>query len=259
MNKKIGLIGVFIIGILALSFVSAAYGNFYYNARQGSQDVINLVVDFCEPFLQVLLGGQNWSGYLLFERLMLFLIIASITYASLAKADFFDNKSVLWIITITVPLLAVRWIDFEWLSYIIMQYAVLGVILTVILPFIIYLFFLHGVSHSSAFRRIAWGLYIAIYYGLWSTSSTGFVGDAYLWSIWVAVALIIFDPAIHRVMTKDEDLAPLRASINNSIAALDHQLHQVDTAAHISGPEKAKMKKYLEKEIFARQKELAKL
>lgn len=259
MNKKIGLLACLIIGIFALNFVSAAFGSFYYNPRQGSEDVINGVVDFSEPFLQVLLGGQNYTGYLLFERLMLFLIIAAIVYASLAKANFFENKAVLWIITIAVPLIAVRWIDFEWLNYIITQYAVLGIVVTVILPFIIYLFFLHGVSHSSAFRRIAWAFYIAIYYGLWSTSSTGFVGDAYLWSIWVAIALIIFDPAIHRVMTKDEDLAPLRASINGSIASLDHQLQQVDAAAHISPKEKAKMKKYLEKEISRRQKELAKL
>jgi hypothetical protein len=150
--------------------------------------------------------------------------------------------------------------DFEWLNYIIVQYQVLGVALAVILPFIIFFFFIHSLSHSSAFRRTAWIFYMVIYYGIWTTSpNTGMVSDAYAWSLIIAIGMFMFDPIIHKLMTKDANLAPLRASINNSIADLDQELDRINHAAHISPSEKAKMKKFLEKQILKYQKGLGKL
>jgi hypothetical protein len=263
--KEKKVLGVLFLGLILssffLSFVSA-YGG-YYNPRQGMGDLINIAVDFFQPLLQVLLGGENWTGYLLFEKLILFILIAALVYVAIAKVGFFDNnKAVIWIITLAVPLLGVRWMDFEWLNYIIVQYQVIGVVLTVMLPFIIYLFFVHGVSHSSSFRRIAWAFYLAIYYGIWTTSpTTGLVDNAYVWTMLVAVGLIIFDPIIHKLMTKDQDLAPLRASLINSIAQLDQQLQAITppNAPHLSQNQRDKTKKYLEKQILKLQKELGKL
>lgn len=265
-SKKLcfGLLGLILSSFL-IQFVFAAYsGGFYgatYNARQGMGDLINIAVDFFEPLLQALLGGQNWTGYLLFEKLILFILIAALVYIAIAKTTFFDeNKPVIWIITLVVPLLGVRWMDFEWINYILTQYQVLGVVLAVILPFIIYLFFIHGISHSSAFRRIAWAFYIAIYYGIWTTSSTsGYMDTAYIWTMVVALMLIIFDPIIHKLMKKDEDLAPLRVSLSASIADLDHQLQYINNAPHLSPEQQKKSRKHLEKEIYRLQKELGKL
>lgn len=268
MNKKslLSVWGIFFMFCFFINFTSlvSAYsynGNTGDFLRTGSEQVIDGIVGFAEPFLQVFLGGEDWSGYLLFEKLVLFILIASIVYIAIAKTSFFENnKSVIWVITIAVPLLGIRWMDFEWINYILTQYQILGVALAVILPFIIYLFFVHGVSHSSAFRRIAWAFYIAIYYGLWTTSSTGgYVDDAYIWTILVAVGLIIFDPIIHKLMTKDTDLAPLRASLIQSIAEVDQQLRTLQDATHITDYEKEKSKKYLSKKIAKLRKELSKL
>lgn len=251
--------------ILALLFSSflinlvSAY-SFYYNPRQGMNDLINIVVDFSEPLLQALLGGGTWDGYLLFEKLVLFILIAAVVYVSIEKTSIFEHsKPALWIVTLAIPLLGVRWMNFEWLNYILLQYALVSVVLTVILPFIIYLYFIHKVSHSSAFRRIAWIFYILVYLGLWSTSPAGLIETAYLWSIFLAVAFMLFDSIIHKMMTKDEDLAPLRASLTNSIAELDRQLDLLNSASHLGVAQKEKSKKHIEKKIYKLQKELARL
>jgi signal transduction histidine kinase len=254
----------FILGLilssLLIQFISA-YSTSLYNPRQGMNDLINIVVDFTEPFLQAVLGGGNWTGYLLFEKLVIFILLAAVVYIALAKTKFLENnKPSLWIITIAIPLLGVRWLNFEWINFIITQYQVLAVALTALLPFVIFLFFVHGVSHSSAFRRIAWVFFILIYYGLWTTSSTtGYVDEAYLLTIFVAVALIIFDPMMHRLMTKEEDLTPLRASLTTRIAELDTQLEKINNAMHLSSDQQKKAREHLEKEIRRLQRELTRL
>ena len=136
---------VFILGVIA--FVSAAvyypnygsYGGTGSFIRQGSQQLIDFIVGWSEPFLQAMLGGNDYTGMLLFEKFLIFILILSVVYLSLNRVDLFsEQKKILWVVAIVIPILAVRYMNFAWLNTILMQYQVLGIALAGILPFIIY-------------------------------------------------------------------------------------------------------------------------
>jgi hypothetical protein len=205
MNKKVGLLlAGLILSSFLLNFVSAYIGfgggGFFYNLRQGSYDVIYAIIDFSEPFLEVLLGSQygGYSSYLIFEKFLLFILLVSMVYISVKQIKMFkDNPGVLWIIAMGVPLLAIRFIDFMWLDSIFMQYQILGIILTSILPFILFFFFIEAIDQGTI-RKVGWIFFVIVYYGLWSTTSRGIYGDIYLWAIVASVIFLILDGTIHR-------------------------------------------------------------
>ena len=74
MNKKIGMIVLFsfIISSMLIGMVSAQY---WYSIRQGSSQAVDLVVDFEEPILRAVFGGDQWSGFFLFEKFLLFILV----------------------------------------------------------------------------------------------------------------------------------------------------------------------------------------
>ena len=233
MNKKIGLfLGVLILSSFLIASVSAA---FYYDARQGMSDLINVAVDFSEPLLAVLLGGDSWTGYLLFEKLILFLLIASIVYLSISKiAPFKDNTAVVWIITLAIPLLSVRWIDFNWLNAIIVQYQVLGVVLTSILPFVIYFLFIEGMDYG-VIRKVGWILFIIIYFGIWSTASSDTYAQYYMWTIVLSFILLLFDGTIHRYYMWEKIKASGKNSVEEAARAIRRKMEDAhdDARRHI--------------------------
>ena len=80
-KKSVVLLAGLFLGFIFLQLVSAQY--YGLDLRQGSEQIIEWAVDLFEPFLQVILGGQDYSGLLLFERLLLFIIIMSVVYVAL--------------------------------------------------------------------------------------------------------------------------------------------------------------------------------
>ena len=191
--KKIGVTSI-IIALLAISLVSAQY-----DFRGGSQRVINIFVESYEPFIQAILGGNEYTGFLLFEKFLLFILLLGIVYISLNNIDIFsENKAVHVIVAIIVPVLSVRAINLAWLNTLILQYQVLAIALTGILPFIIYLFFLHGVAESPTVRKIGWIFFIIVYLGLWITSETLSYSSVYFWTMIIALIFLLMDGTIHR-------------------------------------------------------------
>lgn len=191
-NKLLFVIILLINSILLVSAQS-------FDFREGSENVINFFIEAYEPFLDALFGRGISSGDILFEKFLIFLILLGMVYVSLSNVDIFrDNTAVHWIISITVPLLAVRFMDFSWINTILLEYQVLGVALAGILPFIIYLYFIHGVSDSSVVRKIGWIFFILVYFGLWATTELQSYGQIYFWTMVVALLFLFFDGTIHR-------------------------------------------------------------
>lgn len=250
MNKKIGLLAGLIIGIFALNFVSASYGGgFYYDARNGMQQVIDSVVNFSQPLLQVLLGGNDWSGYLLFERFLLFVILISIVYVSLKNVQIFsENKGVLWIITIGVPLMGIRFIDFLWLNTIFMQYQILAIALTAGLPFVIYFLFLYkglGGSEYSTLRKFAWVFFAVIYFGLWTTGTTQGYPDIYLYTAFLALIFFILDGTINRHFTRQRIDFGIQMNAVDKISEIDRQITSVNGSSAPADMRAARIKELM--------------
>lgn len=214
--------------LINLSFVSAYY---FPQVRDISQGVVETYVDVFEPVLQALFGGDSYNGELLFEKLLIFLILISLIYVVLGKIEVLGgNKNVRWIISILVPLLGVRFMDFEIVNTIVFQYGILGVVLSSILPFIIYFFFLHNVaSDSSTIRKMGWILFIIIYIGLWSTTDTELYGGFYFWTMIASAVFLFLDGTIHRYYIREQ----MRMSGNTDkwqqIASLRRDISQIQS------------------------------
>lgn len=223
MKKRLLLVS-FLFVILLSSFVSAQS----LDIRQGSEQLIEFVVDFAEPLLQVILGGEDHTGLLLFERFLLFVLMLSIVYLSLNRVPvFYDNKAVLWVVAVIVPLIAVRFIDFVWLNTVLMSYQVLGIAMTGVLPFILYLFFLHNISDSSVVRKIGWIFFIAVYFGLWSTTEVDTYGQIYFWTMAVSLVFLFLDGTIHRALEMQRLKEAGNETIHDAIANLRGEISKL--------------------------------
>lgn len=196
-NQKANFIlGVLFLFVFSVSGVLAYYDLGYY-LDQGAMGI--------QPFAQFFLGGYDYTGYMLFERVLLFLIILSITFVALKEIPFFkDQKKVVQVLSVVVPLLSVRYMSFEWINTILLSYQVFGVALTAFLPFILYFFFLMSASKgSSTIRKIGWIFFIVIYFGLWGTAQNQFYGEVYMWTAGVAFLFLLFDGTINNLMVKN--------------------------------------------------------
>jgi len=203
MNKK-SLILSFVIASLFFSagFASALdYGGVYFNLRSGGEKAIQMTTDFFGPLFSALLGGYN-GDMMLFEKFLLFILVISIVYFSLSRVPgFSEAKSeavfARWTVAIVIGILGVRFMDYVWLNTILMQYELLAIVLTSIIPFVIYFFFLEGMD-EHVLRVIGWILFIMIYFGLWATIDVPTRAEVYLWTMIASVACLIFDNTIHR-------------------------------------------------------------
>ncbi|MEM4259588.1 MAG: hypothetical protein QXS38_02415 [Candidatus Pacearchaeota archaeon] len=234
--KRRYLLGIF--ALLAFVFagflINASFASAYYfqGVRGVTQSVIDAYIDVGEPILQILFGGYGgWTGYLLFERFLLFILILSIIYAILARIPFFEEqKMVRWIVAIVIPLIAIRFINFEQISMIIQQYQLLAIILTSILPFILFFFFVHSLGESyPILRKIMWIFFIAVYIGLWSTTESGFQSAVFFWTF-VAAGIIglVFDRRIELWFQAREFARRERHNIDYQIAKLNEKINELN-------------------------------
>lgn len=248
-NKRVISLIILFAGIffcISLASLASAQGYLNIDLKQGANQVINLIVDFAEPFLQILLGGGDYTGLLLFERFLLFILFLSLIYLSLKNiGPFEDTPAVLWIVSIVVPLIAIRFIDYEWLNAILTQYQILGIAVLGIFPFIIYLFFLYNttetLSENSIVRKIGWIFFIVIYFGLWSTNKTNSYSRIYFWTMLVAVAFLLLDGTINRLFENQRYKEAGREGIYKRIAELDKDLKTMENATSIPQRKKDKL------------------
>jgi len=220
----------FVFGIVALSllssFVSAYY---YYGGFIGNG--IDAVVNAWEPIFAALLGGFGWSGMYLFERLLLFILLMAVVYVAVGRVSLLEgNKNVRWIVSIIVPLLGIRYINYEWLSALILQYQMLAIVLTAVLPFILYFYFVHNISNDSGtLRKAMWILYAFVYTGLWSTAGDNSNSYIYLWSVIAAIVMIFMDHKIALMLESAEMRRQGRQHLELQVAELRKQIDQINS------------------------------
>lgn len=242
--------------VLCFNFVSAApysYGSM--GLRTASEQAIDLVVQLFEPVLQVLLGGDTWSGEILFAKLLFFILILSLVYISLNKMTMIkENKAVHWILSSVVPILAVRYLSSEWILSMIVQYQVLGVVLTTVLPLIIFFFFLEGID-SSLVRKTGWIIYIVIYFGLWSSAETEVYASFFMGSFFLALLFLFLDRSIQRYFMMQRIKEAGSVSIWDQINKLEEQMRRNRTSG-MPAPDLERVNKILQKQVDSLHKQL---
>jgi hypothetical protein len=195
--KKQRLLSIVILAfVLLIPFTSAYY--YFPSARDISQRTVYTITDFFEPILTVLFG--TYSYVYIFEILLIFLIIASLVYIAVGRIPIFeDQKTVRWVLTIVVPLLGVRWIEYDWLVSVLNSYHLLAIALSCLLPFILYFYFLYSAAENNwIVRKLGWGLFIAVYIGLWSSDyASDLTSMVYFWTFVAGVVCLLFDKKIN--------------------------------------------------------------
>jgi hypothetical protein len=249
-NKFMKINKVFILILMLIFFLSSfvsAYG--MPSFRQMSEQTIQFYVDVFEPVLGALFGGFGWSGLYLFERLLLFILLVGFIYVVIGKFKAFKEvKAVRWIISIIVPLIGIRYINYESLTTIIYQYTWLTVAVTCALPIIVFFFFVHTIApQSPALRKVLWVFFLLIYLGLWSTVEASKDSTLYSWTIVAIILLIIFDNRFQRYFEIKKAKEGEFYWKGDLIAKLDHDIELINAS---SFPLEQK-----EKLIAAKQKE----
>lgn len=223
------MIGLVFVGLMLSSLVSvSAY--FYPDVRGVTQQVIDAYVDVGEPVLQALFGGYGgWSGWLLFERFLLFILLLALIFVILGRVEFFEKqKAVRWVVAIIVPLIAIRFMDYDWLTTILTQYKLVAVIISSILPFIIFFYFVHSIGKDyPMLRKISWIFFIGVYTGLWNTAETDFSGALFFWTVVGAVLALIFDRRIEAWMMAKQIARGDRWRVDQEIARINGEIQHL--------------------------------
>jgi hypothetical protein len=167
MNKKEIFAKIWILGIIGFFFsikpVLAAYS---------PSDYMNIVIESIQsnfgPFFAALLGVDSFDAFL-FAKILVFFLLFSVVFIALKNIKIFeDNRAALFVVSLATSLLSVRYLVTEGLfKDVLLPYGVLGVSLTVLIPFLVFFLFVENSIQSTYFRRAAWILYGIVFFFLW--------------------------------------------------------------------------------------------
>ena len=249
MKKSISIVALF---LFSLVLVSSASYDLPGNLERGMDGAIRIIESLFTPLVYVFFGGY---GELMFERVLLLLIIISIVYVVVSKMDIFkDNGGVIWIITLSVSLLALRFMTDELIENIILPYSIMGVALSAALPLIIYFTFVQSFESSSTIRKILWIFFIVVFIGLWDSryDSLGSLSWIYFATGLLGFIFLFFDGTIRRYILRQQFGELDRDRRFQTISKLSTDLEKLEDSYsrnHIPEANYKRMKKKLLKQI----------
>ncbi len=176
--KRGQIIGIFIFTSLLISASLVAAQSFQSFDESFSAFLDNIVQSASFHQLLEIIVGQTDDAGVLFVKFLLFILLITIVYYAAEKVpNLGDNKPFLWIVSIVISLIAIRFLASEQLvEFVWLPNGVLGMALLTFLPFVIYFFFIEH-QGSSIIRKVGWIVFGVIFLGLtfyrWGALSTG--------------------------------------------------------------------------------------
>jgi len=209
------LIGALVI-LGALYFI---YDGLTGNVITGNATAGEFWGDYLQPALEYLVGydmtGSNTGQFQDYfsMTLLIMLVVFCIIFVSLKAIPFFnddDHSWVLWVASIAVTLLSVRFLTQEWIVTILLPYSTLGIAISAGLPFVVF-FFVVSNFKSPTMRRIAWIFFAIIFLYLFFARSSaasnfglsnGPYYGIYLWTAGLAGLMVMFDGTFTKIRNK---------------------------------------------------------
>lgn len=197
---KLRVLPVILILSLVIPFVSAQSFDFE-RARLQVSIVLDSMLGILAPFFELIIGDYSTSEFF-FSKVLLLILLTIIVKFILEKTPVAgDNKKISLILGIIISVIAIRFINENNLfEAILIQYGVLGIAITTILPMVIFFYFIHNNKIGSFGRKVFWTLYAVIMIALWLSKSSELPGVAnwiYILGIIAVIIFIIFDRTIH--------------------------------------------------------------
>ena len=223
-----------------LPLVSAQYsggglGNFF---GEGMRTVIDAVVGFASPVFEVLLGQYSTSQFFFSKVLflILFFIIINLITSNLPFIND-ENKKIGVIIALIISILSVRFIsENDFFTGILLPYGTLGVAIGVIIPFLVFFYFVERfMGGGSAGRRIAWIFYAIIFIALWNSRApeiSAIMNQIYGWTLAAIILAVIFDKSIHKYLALSDIRKLGRTTHDRNILKLIEDLERAQKFAN---------------------------
>lgn len=191
---------VFLLSLLFIALFPIISAQIYGGPVEGLQIFLDGILRAIDVFSEFLFAVGIYDEFL-FAKFLLGIIIFVVCIFGIEKSNIFGNKKgIIRIIALAITILAIRYIpDSGFIHAMILPYTVLGVAVSVIIPLIIFFFFIHNVSDSSVWRRVGWIFFGTIFAVIWYNRYTqiGPIGNQiYFWLLVVVFALILFDRKI---------------------------------------------------------------
>ena len=229
-NNFIIAVFVLLIGVGLFSGIVSAQ---YYSGFS-TENIIDSLTNVLEPALIALFGGDSYTGYLLFEKLLLFILVGVFVFLSLSNIPIFSdkNKGLAKLISVIVALIGIRNLDYVWLNTIFTQYAILFITIAGILPFIIYWFFLKDMPALP--RKIGWIFFAVVYFGLWITTEVDAHEEVYLITALASLVYVFFvDVPLQRKLEMLKFKAGDRANASKAIAEIRKQIRETEDSLRV--------------------------
>jgi hypothetical protein len=206
------VLGIFLISF-GMSFVSAAP-----DIVEGTKGAITGVYDVIRPLLEGIIGETS-TGEFFLAKLLFLVVIFAIVWKVMEKIPFFDeHEAVLWVISIAVSILAIRWFgNVEIVKTVLLPYSVLGIAISAGIPLILAFFIIESFKHTM--RKIGWIFFSVIFIFLWFTryDELGSFGFIYLITAGISILFLIMDGTIQEMMNKMK-VERINSSHKNSLA-----------------------------------------
>ena len=194
---KKSLIVLCLLSLAILPLVSAVI---YGSPAEGLQTLLYGARDIVNVFTEFLFNIGFYDEFI-FVKFLLFLIIFIVCYQVIKGIEFFKRPIIAFVISASVSILAVRYIPSnDFFNAMLLPYSVLGIAITIFLPFLIFFWFIEKSVQTSSGRKLAWILFSVVFFGMW-TQRYQEIGDAN-WIYWLGVGaglmVILFDKQIHK-------------------------------------------------------------
>lgn len=231
MNKKriVMFLGLFLImSLFLIGLVSAQSSN---NIVRGIQNLVTQGYNLIKPLIEALLGSTSTSELFL-AKFILAVILFAFVWTVLDKVDFFSSNTwVLVIISIAVPVLGIRFLSEEWVQTILLPYSTIGVVMTALVPLIIYFIFVEQAISSRTLRKIAWIFAAVVFIGLYFTRLDELKDIVWVYPVVAIVCIffLFFDKTIQRAYNKvkSENMHSLHQSrLKTQLIKEDQQLDE---------------------------------
>jgi len=162
-NKKVLALSLLILFTITLQLTSiSAFSP--SDPETGVRNVIEFIKDFTSPVFEAIIGDYSTSE-LFFPKVMLLILLFVLVFQIVKTLPKFgENRGVVFIIALVTSVFSVRFISENQLALgVLLSYGVMGITITMILPFFIFFWFINKSNMVGPARRIAWVFFGAIF------------------------------------------------------------------------------------------------
>jgi len=204
-SKKI-LVSLFI-SVLMISLLSG------FVSAQDEESLTGLINSFVkgtvsvlEPILSVLVGpskavdGVATQQEIFLAKVIIVILLMSIIYAALSQVEFFvNNEWSLWVVSLAVPLLGVRFLADKWIVGAALPSNTFFIAVTGLLPFVLFGLMVLRLPSPTA-RRLCWLFFAVVFVFLYISrvKALGNAANIYAITAFLAIVMVFIDGSIQR-------------------------------------------------------------